>query len=111
MPFEWKAQHDFDLHIALEVEPPVLPEMMVKGKALGIETRGISDHGFVHSIYFPDPNGYVIELTAKMPEHARMMNPATNDARTILDRWQAQKANREANRESNHEARAKAGAG
>jgi catechol-2,3-dioxygenase len=82
-----------------------------KGKALGIETRGISDHGFVHSIYFPDPNGYVIELTAKMPEHARMMNPATNDARTILDRWQAQKANREANRESNHEARAKAGAG
>jgi len=39
------------------------------------------------------------------------MNPATNDARTILDRWQAQKANREANRESNHEARAKAGAG
>ena len=111
MPFDWKAQHDFDLHIALEVEPPVLPEMMAKGKALGIETRGISDHGFVHSIYFPDPNGYVIELTAKMPEHARMMNPATNDARTILDRWPAQKANREANRESNHEARAKAGAG
>jgi hypothetical protein len=27
-----------------------------------------------------------------MPEHDRMMNPATNDARAILDRWQAQKA-------------------
>jgi catechol 2,3-dioxygenase-like lactoylglutathione lyase family enzyme len=47
MPFEWKAQHDFDLHIALEVEPAVLPEMMARGKAQGIETRGISDHGFV----------------------------------------------------------------
>ena len=91
MPFEWKAQHDYDLHIALEVEPPVLDEMLAKGKARGIETRGISEHGFVRSIYFRDPNGYVIELTAKTPAHARMMDPATNDARGILDRWQAEK--------------------
>ena len=33
MPFEFKAQHDFDLHIALEVEPAALQEMMAKGKA------------------------------------------------------------------------------
>lgn len=91
-PFEFKAQHDFDLHIALEVEPPVLPAMMAKGKARGIETRGIADHGFVQSIYFRDPNGYVIELTAKTPAHAGMMDPATNRARAILDRWQATKA-------------------
>ena len=96
MPFEWKAQHDFDLHIALEVEPPVLGEMMAKGKAQGIETRGISDHGFVHSIYFRDPNGYVIELTAKTPDHGRMMNPATNEAKAILDRWQAEKGSAKA---------------
>jgi catechol 2,3-dioxygenase-like lactoylglutathione lyase family enzyme len=92
MPFEWKAQHDYDLHIALEVEPPVLAEMLAKGKSLSIETRGISDHGFVRSIYFRDPNGYVIELTAKTPEHARMMDPSTNGAHAILDRWQATKA-------------------
>ena len=41
--------------------------MFAEGKARGIETRGVSDHGFIHSIYFRDPNGYVIELTAKMP--------------------------------------------
>ena len=92
MPFEWKAQHDFDLHIALEVEPPVLDEMLAKGKARGMETRGISEHGFVRSIYFRDPNGYVIELTAKTPGHDAMMDPATNDARAILDRWQEEKA-------------------
>jgi catechol-2,3-dioxygenase len=69
MQFERTVQHDYDLHIALEVEPPVLAEMMAKGKSLGIETRGISEHGFVRSIYFRDPNGYVIELTAKTPEH------------------------------------------
>ena len=91
MPFEFKQQHDYDLHIALEVEAGVLEAMMAKGKARGIETRGISDHGFIHSIYFRDPNGYVIELTAKMPNHARAMDPATNGARARLDNWQAAK--------------------
>ena len=91
MPFDWKPQHDYDLHIALEVAPPVLAEMLAKGKARGLEARGISDHGFVHSIYFRDPNGYVIELTARTPEHARLMDPANNGARAILQRWQASK--------------------
>ena len=91
MPFEFKNQHDFDLHIALEVAPEVLPDMLAKGRANGIETRGISDHGMVHSIYFRDPNGYVIELTAKTAEHDRLMDPATNGARARMDRWQAAK--------------------
>jgi catechol 2,3-dioxygenase-like lactoylglutathione lyase family enzyme len=94
MPFEFKNQHDFDLHIALEVAPEVLPDMLAKGRAAGIETRGISDHGMVHSIYFRDPNGYVIELTAKTPEHDKLMDPATNGARARMDRWQAAKAQR-----------------
>lgn len=91
MPFEFKKQHDFDLHIALEVAPEVLPDMLAKGRAEGIETRGISDHKMVHSIYFRDPNGYVIELTAKTPEHDKLMDPAINGARARLDRWQLAK--------------------
>ena len=91
MPFEFKIQHDYDLHIALEVDQPVLKSMLAKGKERGIETRGISDHGFIHSIYFRDPNGYVIELTAKLPGHDRAMDPATNGARSKLDKWQAGK--------------------
>jgi len=91
MPFEFKEQHDFDLHIALEVAPEVLPDMMAKGRAAGIETRGISNHGMIHSIYFRDPNGYVIELTAKMPGHDTAMDPARNGARAKLDRWQQAK--------------------
>lgn len=91
MPFEFKDQHDFDLHIALEVEVPVLEQMLAKGKAAGLDTRGVSDHGFIHSIYFRDPNGYVIELTAKMPGHDQAMDPSTNEARAKLDRWQAAK--------------------
>ena len=90
-PFEFKDQRDFDLHIALEVEHDRLQEMMDKGIANGIETRGISDHGFIDSIYFRDPNGYVIELTAKRPNHDHDM-ASGDDAHAILDRWSAQKS-------------------
>ena len=89
--FEFRDQHDFDLHIALEVTPGDLQAMFDKGKAEGIDTRGVADHTFVHSIYFRDPNGYVIELTAKSDNHDAMMNPDTNGARQILDDWTASK--------------------
>ena len=92
MPFEFKQQHDYDLHIALEVEPDELERRFADGKRRGIDTRGISDHGFIRSIYFRDPNGYVIELTAKMPNHDKAMDPAVNGARARLERWQAAKS-------------------
>lgn len=92
MAFDFKPQHDFDLHIALEVTPEALAEMLAKGRAAGREVRGVSDHAFVDSIYFRDPNGYVIELTAKRPGHDDLMDPDRNHAREILDRWTAQGA-------------------
>ena len=92
LPFEFKAQHDFDLHIALEVAPPALDEMLAKGRARGLECRGISDHDLVRSIYFRDPNGYVIELCAKRPHHDTAMDPTTNGAREKLQRWTAAKS-------------------
>ncbi|MEK9722536.1 MAG: VOC family protein [Rhodospirillaceae bacterium] len=62
-PFDFKEQRDFDLHIALKVDRAELDAMLAKGKAAGMEVRGPVDHGFIHSIYFRDPNGYVVELT------------------------------------------------
>jgi len=91
MPFEFKRQHDYDLHIALEVAEKELEPMMAKAKARGVETRGVSNHGFIHSIYFRDPNGYVIELTAKAPSHAEATDPKRNKAREKLKRWTAAK--------------------
>ncbi len=92
MAFEFKAQHDYDLHIALEVSRDAVDTMLAKGKAQGIETRGISDHGFIDSVYFRDPNGYVIELCAKREGHDKGMDPALNGARDKLQRWTAAKA-------------------
>ena len=92
MPFQFKNQHDFDLHIALEVSQQDLHTMFAKGKAAGMETRGISDHGFIDSIYFRDPNGYVVELTAKRAGHDAYMQAARASAQQVLAQWQAEKA-------------------
>jgi catechol 2,3-dioxygenase-like lactoylglutathione lyase family enzyme len=92
-PFDFKDQHDYDLHIALEVDPGMLKETLQRGKDAGVESRGIARHGFVDSIYFRDPNGYVIELTAKTENHDGFLDPENNGARQILDDWQVSKGN------------------
>ncbi len=89
MPFEFKQQNALDLHIALGVEPDVFDSMLEKAKNEGREVRGPVDHGFVRSIYFRDPNGYVIELTASTGKHGEMMDPAISKPHDALARWQA----------------------
>ena len=91
--FEFKEQHDFDLHIALEVSNGALEQMFEEGKRSGAEVRGISDHGFCRSIYFRDPNGYVIELAARTESaNESDVSAARASARNSLDTWQAAKA-------------------
>lgn len=92
MDFDFKEQHDFDLHIAVEVSDSDLERMLAEGRAAGMEVRGIAEHGMVRSIYFRDPNGYVVELTAKTARHDELMDPAKNEARAILDKWQARRS-------------------
>ena len=94
-PFEFKDQRDFDLHIALEVEQDHLKKMLEIGKNSEMECRGISDHGFIDSIYFRDPNGYVIELTAKRPDHDRQLL-ASGAPRILLEKWNESKNSVEA---------------
>ena len=90
-PFEFKEQQDYDLHIALTVPEDELQPMLDRGRALGIESRGISEHGFVRSIYFRDPNGYVIELCAP-PESPsdEFFDPV--DAHDKVVSWQSAKS-------------------
>ena len=91
-PFEFKEQHDFDLHIALEVGEAELEARFERGKAIGIETRGVADHGFIRSIYFRDPNGYVVELSARKEDGAPgEAGDRTRTARAALDEWQRSK--------------------
>ena len=89
--FEFKDQHDFDLHIALEIPHADLAPWKQKGETAGFKVRGIADHGMIGSIYFRDPSGYVIELTGKRDGHDDAMDPAKNKARAHLDNWQKTK--------------------
>ena len=90
-PFEFKRQDSLDLHIALGAEPDVFDRMLHKAQAEGREVRGPVDHGFVRSIYFRDPNGYIIELTASTGVHGEIMDPAISKPHEALARWQATK--------------------
>ena len=91
MPFEFKRQNDLDLHIALGVEPATFDSMLQKGRDEGREVRGPVDHGFCRSIYFRDPNGYVIELTADTGTHREMIDPALSKPHAALAEWQTAK--------------------
>ena len=91
-PFDFKKQDALDLHIALTVENDIFESMLGKGKAEGREVRGPVDHGFVRSIYFRDPNGYIIELTASTGVQQEIMDPAISKPHEKLAHWQAAKS-------------------
>jgi catechol 2,3-dioxygenase-like lactoylglutathione lyase family enzyme len=91
MPFEFKRQNDLDLHIALGVDAATFESMLQKGRDEGREVRGPVDHGFCRSVYFRDPNGYVIELTADTGTHREMIDPALSKPHAALAEWQSAK--------------------
>ncbi|MEQ8387744.1 MAG: VOC family protein [Alphaproteobacteria bacterium] len=91
--FDFSDKSDFDLHIAVEVtDRAALEEYMEKARQAGIPFRGPSDHKLMHSIYFRDPNGYVIELTAKDENYDELMAQEIRTAHDVLKNWQARKA-------------------
>ncbi len=89
-PLKYKKWHDFDLHIALEVSEKKLLEYFDRGKKIGIETRGISNHGFIKSIYLRDPNGYIIELTVPIKEKDKKNHNISNPYK-VLKNWSLNK--------------------
>lgn len=80
---EWFEQKDsFDFHIAFEIDNlEDLKKWRQKIKDAKVKCFGPVDHGFIHSIYFYDPNGIALEITAKTPEH----DTITTDMAAIKD--------------------------
>lgn len=90
-PFAFKDQHDFDLHLAIEMDHETRERLGQRARSLGMEVRGPSNHGPMDSLYVRDPNGYVIELTAYKPGQARAPAAANPEARATLTAWQESK--------------------
>lgn len=79
-------------HIAFEV-PSVeaLTAAKERLEEAGVEVLGITDHGFIQSIYFFDPNGIRLELSARSEAPGDLARYA-EEARPALDAWTAEKA-------------------
>lgn len=83
-------------HIALTVDSREdLLDAKRRLEAAGVEVIGVTDHGFVHSIYFFDPNGLRLELTTFTGTEAYMRDKAAV-ARQELDAWTASRRARAA---------------
>jgi catechol 2,3-dioxygenase-like lactoylglutathione lyase family enzyme len=78
-------------HLALEVDSE--NELLTAKKRLeeaGVEVLGITDHHFIHSIYFFDPNGIRLELTVRAIENAELERLGSN-AHEQLAAWNTEK--------------------
>lgn len=74
-------------HIALEVESvAAVKRAKERLEAEGVEVLGVTDHHFIQSMYFFDPNGLRVELTARS-EEPEYMEEAQREARPRLDAW------------------------
>lgn len=84
-------------HLALRVDSlQALADAQKRLTEAGVQVLGPVDHdGFVHSIYFFDPNGIRLELTAQIATEA-MLNGYRSKARALCDSWTADKARRAA---------------
>lgn len=91
-PFDFRPQHDFDLHLALESDAEEVERVKAAARAAGVEVRGPANHGFVTSTYFRDPNGYVVELAVKAPTHGDYVREAPDAAHAVLRAWRTEGA-------------------
>lgn len=88
-------------HLALKVSSlESLERARTRLEAAGIEVLGVTDHGFVNSIYFFDPNGIRLELTVDMTD-GEVSDADIKTAHEQLDAWIAEKNQRRAAQQVN----------
>lgn len=81
-------------HLALKVASlDSLERAKQRLQAAGVNILGITDHGFVRSIYFFDPNGIRLELTVDMSD-GNISDSDKSRARGQLDAWTLEKSSR-----------------
>lgn len=78
-------------HIALRVgSEPELEQIKARLESNGIEVVGVTDHHIFRSIYFFDPNGIRLELSAQLASDMQMMEESKT-AHARLAEWTRRK--------------------
>ena len=62
-------------------------------EAAGVQTRGVVDHEFIKSVYFFDPNGLRLEVTART-EAPGFIEEAARTAHQQIKTWSSAKQSR-----------------
>lgn len=83
----FEPNNPFMHHIALEIKgEEMLQEYMRRVKEAGIDFMEL-DHGYCHSIYIPDPNGMLVELTTNVAVTEQFFDDAAATAHSDLAKW------------------------
>ena len=78
-------------HISFRVDSQqALLDMKARLEAHRVEVLGVTDHHIFHSIYFFDPNGVRLELTAQLADEFQMLEESKT-AHARLGEWTARK--------------------
>lgn len=84
----FKKRSGFNRHIAIETgSVEDLAVFREKLNAHGIECWGPLDHGFVKSLYFYDPNGINVEITARTPQYDAIMAEEKRKMESEMHAW------------------------
>ena len=85
---KFAPKNPFDQHIAFEAPSmDALTAFQARLAQHGVAAQGPVDHGFCHSIYFWDPNGLALEITARDPDHETYMRRAEKTAHADVATW------------------------
>jgi len=87
-------------HLALRVDTVAdLERIKARLEANGVEVIGVTDHHIFKSIYFFDPNGIRLELSAQLASELQMLEESRT-AHARLDEWTRRKSEWRAQRAS-----------
>ena len=81
----WVNHISFRVNTLLELQ-----DMKARLEAEGVAVLGVTDHHIFKSIYFFDPNGVRLELTAQLADDVHMQKESVN-VHARLAEWTARK--------------------
>lgn len=92
MPLPSPNTPDWVQHFAMEVDSvDEVLQMKQRLQAAGVKTTDVIDHEFINSIYFFDPNGLRLEVTARTEEPG-YLEKAASEAHAAMKGWTEKKA-------------------
>jgi catechol 2,3-dioxygenase-like lactoylglutathione lyase family enzyme len=88
-PEAWRPKDGIrDYHYAMEVESrEAMMAFKTRLEEAGVAVFGPVNHGFVHSIYFWDPNGIALEFTCRDVNYDAIIAEEGEGARATVANW------------------------